>query len=306
MNKQNKGITLIALVITIVVLVILVGVSVSVAINTGLIGNSKTAVADYDNAQKEEEQVIQNVVDIVKEYSGIKKVSNLYDGYNDPADTENYNENGMHIGDYVKYTAGTWSETVAHPAFEAPFTFGGYTVGQSREKNANGGLSSIGKVYEGWRVWDISGDTITLISAGCPEVYRHNYGSNYAYNTEMVLIGETNGIPADDKPSTPREWNADYVNRAQYASSARVLTKEDLDYWYNKYIDNTITDSYEPESFPENKDNKLISTVVNNATFWIATAQDSDSVYFVDSDGWIDYDDLSRVARCKNSCYSII
>jgi len=55
MNKQNNGITLIALVITIVVLVILVGVSVSVTINTGLIANTKIAVADYDKAQKEEE-----------------------------------------------------------------------------------------------------------------------------------------------------------------------------------------------------------------------------------------------------------
>jgi len=55
MNKQNKGITLVALVITIVVLVILVGVSVSVSINTGLIEKSKMVVADYDKAQKDEE-----------------------------------------------------------------------------------------------------------------------------------------------------------------------------------------------------------------------------------------------------------
>jgi len=61
MNKQNKGITLIALVITIIVLVILVGVSVSVAINTGLIENSKTAVEDYDNAQKDEEREIEQL-----------------------------------------------------------------------------------------------------------------------------------------------------------------------------------------------------------------------------------------------------
>jgi len=70
MNKQNKGITLIALVITIAVLVILVGVSVSVAINTGLIANSKKAVADYDAAQKMEEQEIQNVADLVAKYTG--------------------------------------------------------------------------------------------------------------------------------------------------------------------------------------------------------------------------------------------
>jgi len=66
MNKQqNKGITLIALVITIVVLVILVGVSVSVTINAGLIANSKKAVADYDVAQQDEKAEIQKVEDIM-------------------------------------------------------------------------------------------------------------------------------------------------------------------------------------------------------------------------------------------------
>ena len=56
-NKANnqKGITLIALVITIVVLVILVGVTVSTAINSGLIVNSKKAVSDYEAKQNQEE-----------------------------------------------------------------------------------------------------------------------------------------------------------------------------------------------------------------------------------------------------------
>jgi len=53
-KSNNKGITLIALVITIIVLVILVGLTVSVTINTGLIANSKTAVEDYGTAQENE------------------------------------------------------------------------------------------------------------------------------------------------------------------------------------------------------------------------------------------------------------
>ena len=67
MNKErgntcnSRGITLIALVITIVVLVILVGVTVSTAINSGLIANSKKAVSDYDEVQKQEETAISDV-----------------------------------------------------------------------------------------------------------------------------------------------------------------------------------------------------------------------------------------------------
>jgi len=61
MLKGQKGITLVALVITIIVLVILVGVSVSVAINTGLINNSKTAVNNYGTAQTNEMLLLNDV-----------------------------------------------------------------------------------------------------------------------------------------------------------------------------------------------------------------------------------------------------
>lgn len=69
MFKAEKGITLVALVITIIVLVILVGVSVSTALNTGLIGNSKNATDKYETEQGLEknhvndvEKTVQNIV----------------------------------------------------------------------------------------------------------------------------------------------------------------------------------------------------------------------------------------------------
>lgn len=43
MMKEQKGITLVALVITIIVMLILVGVSISVALNGGLFDNAKDA-----------------------------------------------------------------------------------------------------------------------------------------------------------------------------------------------------------------------------------------------------------------------
>lgn len=52
MNKrQNKGITLIALVITIIVLIILAGVSVNLLFdNNGIITKAKEEARDYKNA----------------------------------------------------------------------------------------------------------------------------------------------------------------------------------------------------------------------------------------------------------------
>ena len=45
--KGQKGITLVALIITIIVMLILVGVTVSVVINSNVIGQAKTTTSDY-------------------------------------------------------------------------------------------------------------------------------------------------------------------------------------------------------------------------------------------------------------------
>ena len=54
MMKGQKGITLVALVITIIVMLILVAVSVSVALNGGLFTQAKKAKTDWEGAQANE------------------------------------------------------------------------------------------------------------------------------------------------------------------------------------------------------------------------------------------------------------
>ena len=50
MFKGNKGITLVALIITIIVLLILAGVSITFALQGGILDNAKKAVNEYNNA----------------------------------------------------------------------------------------------------------------------------------------------------------------------------------------------------------------------------------------------------------------
>ena len=52
--KQNKGITLIALIITIIVMLILVAVTISMAINGGLFGYAGNAARQTENAKNAE------------------------------------------------------------------------------------------------------------------------------------------------------------------------------------------------------------------------------------------------------------
>ena len=55
--KKNKGITLIALIITIIIMLILVAVTVALVINSGLIDTTKRTGANYKTAQGNEEDL---------------------------------------------------------------------------------------------------------------------------------------------------------------------------------------------------------------------------------------------------------
>ena len=48
--KNQKGITLVALIVTIIVMLILVAVSVTILVNSNLIGHAEKAGAAYNNA----------------------------------------------------------------------------------------------------------------------------------------------------------------------------------------------------------------------------------------------------------------
>jgi len=121
MNKQqNKGITLIALVITIVVLVILVGVSVSVTINAGLIANSKKAVADYDVAQQDEKAEIQKVEDIMNSMNPDSLAAKVK------------------VGDYVKYTPKSGEEYTTYTSYKGNYDGDVTTINENGEPTATG------------------------------------------------------------------------------------------------------------------------------------------------------------------------
>ena len=86
MYKNNKGITLIALVITIIVMLILVGVTISMAVNGGLFDYAGKAVGYTNNALKEEQQIANG---------GIIVGENWYDSIDDYLDEiRSENQNG--------------------------------------------------------------------------------------------------------------------------------------------------------------------------------------------------------------------
>ena len=66
--KKQKGITLVALIITIIVMLILVAVSVAVVINSGLLTKAKTTGDTYKANAAEEANLAENQVKIENRY----------------------------------------------------------------------------------------------------------------------------------------------------------------------------------------------------------------------------------------------
>ena len=78
--KTQKGITLIALIITIIVMLILVGVSVSVALNTGLFKAAQGAAKNTEAERRNETALSNGTVTVGNTTDSIQNIVNSYKG----------------------------------------------------------------------------------------------------------------------------------------------------------------------------------------------------------------------------------
>ena len=88
--KSQKGITLIALILTIVVLIVLGSVAISSIQNEGILSYAENAANKYNQAQREEQGVLGGYVEILQQHSAkVKKISFVI------LETTYYAEEGM-------------------------------------------------------------------------------------------------------------------------------------------------------------------------------------------------------------------
>lgn len=77
MIKKQKGITLIALIITIIVMMILVAVSLTIALNGGLFTSAKDAARNTNSAATAEKELSNGKVNIDSKQVNIDEYTNL-------------------------------------------------------------------------------------------------------------------------------------------------------------------------------------------------------------------------------------
>lgn len=328
-SLRERGITLIALVITIIILLILACITLKGALGgNGLINMSKSAVNKYKEAAKNEDIELGIKMESIEG----RLVSAIFDKNGQDEEAEGYNPNALHIGDFINYDAGTWTqdeinaiqvgeknnlitpngdnENLPDEAFE----FGGFAKNDSRNGNAKPYYTtsytyaqfSDGSYISGWRLFDVDEEkeVITLISAGCPEDYFNTNQTNYGYMSEYVLTGNVNSNATElnlENDYKKRDWN-NYVNQKQHAIKASALEKVSLDNWYSKYFGGTSSDT---NSFRKIYKTRYETLIDCYTFYWVATAGSHKCVYDINAmNRFIGHDALAVGGRRTNTCYA--
>ena len=218
MEKENRGITLIALVITIIILLILAGISISALTNQGLFKNAKVAQNATEKAEAEQGQRLNEYEDEINKYlsNNDKKEEKLVDKVNDGT---------IKIGDYVKYTQDTASTAEILQELNTYSGSKANTTSTLTQENLN------------WRVLDVKDGQVRLISE-VPTTSTITLSGYNGYNNAVKLI--------DDTCST-------LYNNSKLASKVQNLKIEDIQ---DKMIEtnySNITADYGKTFTPTNK-----------------------------------------------------
>ena len=164
--KTNKGITLVALVITIIILLILAGISIQALTQTNLFNQAKCAKNATENSQKEENKILSEYIDEMNKYLPETLVYKV-------------NSGEIPIGSYIKYTSDTASEETINKLIEELGTYSG------SEANTKETLKQ--EMELNWRVLDVKDGQVRLISAEPTSSKIELYGYN-GYNNAVKLI----------------------------------------------------------------------------------------------------------------------
>ena len=179
-SKQEKGITLIALVVTIVVLLILAGVSISLVLNNnGVISKAKDAKNQYAEAQTNDEKSLNEIADLMHNYISGEKTGG--DSDYDPA------SDGVTIPDGYYYVGGTKDSGLVISDNEA-------------DKELDKGKEDVRRDLAGnqwvWVPVETPSNLYTTVDAG--QALSGSTGVKTTKYTNLKIIsGQTRGKPGD-------------------------------------------------------------------------------------------------------------
>lgn len=208
--KENRGITLVVLVITIVILLIIAGISISTLTNTGVFQKAKEAKNASENSELEQNKILD-------EYK------TALDQYDEKTLVYKVNNGTIKIGDYVSYTPDQASTDEILEELKKYSGSDANTTSTLRQEKLK------------WRVLDVKDGKVRLISA-TPTNQDTTSAPNKIYLSGAK--GYNNAVYLLDKTSKT------LYNNSKLASNVQNLKIEDiqehLTYDYKKYENENV------------------------------------------------------------------
>ena len=231
--KGKNAITLVALIVTIVVLLILAGISISTLTNTGIFQKAKEAKSTSENAEKEQNKILEEYEKVLDQYGDNTLISW-------------FNSGKIKVGDYVSYTPDQAS--TAQILQE---------LNKYSGSNENTSSTLKQEMNLNWRVLDIKDGQVRLISEKPTESKITLYGAK-GYNNAVYLL---------DKICKTLYTNSNLTNKVQNVKIEDL--QNHLTYDYTEQTNpNVDTGKYGgTKEYTENK--SYPSILAKETTAWI-------------------------------------
>ena len=229
--KTQKGITLIALIITIIVMLILVGVSVSVALNTGLF---KTAQGVAKNTQLEADAETKLAEGTINVGGTDISIDEYIDRISSGLPVE------LKIGDIIEYTPES------NYTSDSPYVVSNEETATLKLTGCTGSFyTDMGEDVE-WKVIGIEGKTIKIIpnAVSSASLAIGGYGEN---DENLGANGWNNSIKALNNVCGAIYGN---TTNDKYTATAKSLTVEDINE-ITGYIPTASSESYNASDYAE-------------------------------------------------------
>ena len=242
----NKGITLVALIITIIVLLILAGVSLSFVFNGGILDKAQQAVNEYKNASEKEQNILEQIDEYIKSEigEGTGGGTDVPEGPDD-TDVPTVDSNGLATENTTIVATDDTSIQIVIPEGFAPVIL--QTGRTDSMPGENGAVKEI-MPKEDW-----NSITKEQINKGIVVVDNKITYDNGQPSGSVPDFNEYVWVPIADSSKFKRvAWNGPYYD----------------DYWQDGT--HPIADSSEENKYWEETNTDMVSSVSMNKGFYIS------------------------------------
>ena len=206
LKKENKGITLVALVITIIILLILATISIQSLTNTGLFAKAQEAKEKTQNAAENQAKTLNEYEDELNKYiSGTTGENTEKLAYK------------VKVGDYVSYKPDTLSNEALATLKTNLNTYSGKSDSTINPAIKRDDLN--------WRVLDVQNGQVRLISEVPTDSKIELKGYN-GYNNAVKLLDDACSILYTNSKLSNKVQNLKIEDITKYMTTQPILDKE--------------------------------------------------------------------------------